>query len=610
MMEKDQIKDVIGQFKEDYSEWTDWYTECEKDDRFALGDQWEDADRQKLQNEGRPDLSLNMLHKPISLLTGYERQNRTDLRVQPIEGADQPMADVFSEVLKWCMSERSQDNKISIAFHDAVTCGIGWINPTMCYDEDFISGDIRITAENKYRIIPDPEMTEQDLSDCSRIFRHAWIHKDKAKQLYPDKKDEIDALKEGDTSNFTIQQPLTSSNKTHISIIEKWYREYEMKKYLFDGVNIVPVDKGGAARAQELIRTVPEYAHMEIISRKVPVIKLLSVAGSDIVLYDDVNPDKVNMYPFIPVFGHYYPHFNDWKWKLFGLVRPLRDVQREKNKRRSQLLHAALTVPFSGFMYEEGAVDDPSVFNTSSGAGKVIKINDINKVKQITAQEIPSALVQLERMNDNDFVQMSVNPDLLGAVGQGASGASAPGVSLQLRQRQGLIAVQSFFDNMSLAKKMLGKYMIELIIENFTEDKIQRILGDSVQVPQGFKEMARNARFDCVIDEVVNSPTYRMNNFSILATLMQNGFPVQPETLVKWSDFPQGLKDDLKGDIGVMRGTQAPGGGQVPMPQPEYSDVPISANPIDAGPMSDVPMGAPRKGVDIGSYNTVIGGEY
>lgn len=584
MTDKSKIKESKELWTECESEWTSWMTTAEEDMKFYLGDQWDGADRSKLEAEKRPVLSLNKIKKQIDLVSGYERQNSTDLRVQPVEASDQPMADVYSEVLKWTISDRGGSHYISNAFENALKVGVGYIWPEIEYDKDFVNGDLRLRSENPFRIMLDPDFSEPDLSDCGYFFRFSWMGKSACKALYPDFAEDIEKLSGGNKSEFTFQTPLTNT-KNRVMVKERWYREYVKKKFVVDGLMVVPVEGSRVRNIEDLKKNMPDqYGHLEIIERTVPVIKLFTTVGNEVIVYDDDSPYKCSMYPLIPIFAYYTASYNDLEWKLAGMVRVLKDVQRETNKRRSQLLHAAMTVPLSGWMYEEGAVDSPEELKNSAGAGKSLKVRDMNKLKQIMPTPLPGGLIQLEKMHQEDMLTMGLNADTLGTI-DGGSGASAPGITLQLRQRQSLISVQGLFSNLSYSKKLLGKYLIELINLNWNTEKIERIINRPV--PEGFDEVKAMAQYDCVIDEVMNSPTYRMNNFQIIMTMMGQGFPVSPETSVKWSDFPQGLKDDLNKDI---QAAKAP----PPVPAPAGpGGMDVAAMMGGVPPVSEAPMEMP-----------------
>ena len=116
-----------------------------------------------------------------------------------------------------------------------------------------------------------------------------------------------------------------------------------------------------------------------------------------------------------------------------------------------------------------------------------------------------------------------------------------------------------------------------MINERWDRTKLERIIGR--ELPMDWDDVKQYARYDVVIDEIINSPTYRMTNFVILTQLAQSGFPVSPQTIVKYSDFPQGMKDDIMNDIQQAQQAQQPQG---PPPTPETPN--IADAPMDVPP--------------------------
>ena len=76
-------------------------------------------------------MSLNYLKKNVDVLSGFQRQNRSDIKVLPVEGSDELIAEVLTEVTKWVTNDQVSEFVISDAFKDSLICGIGWIVPVL-----------------------------------------------------------------------------------------------------------------------------------------------------------------------------------------------------------------------------------------------------------------------------------------------------------------------------------------------------------------------------------------------------------------------------------------------------------------------------------------------
>lgn len=526
-------KNVVALWESTVREYQPLLDEMEEDFKFRLGDQWDDGDKAQLHKDGRPVLSLNTCKKACDIITGYQRQNFADIRVLPIENSDADRAEIYSELVKWIMARGTNKMHCTFAFDDAVTCGLGWITAEMKYDKDMVNGDIVIGHASPFSILPDPMFKEPDLSDAKYVLRYSWLSKDEIEMLYPESN--LSEVQETEPNEEYTQQPKAHGVKK-VLIIEKWYRAYVKRTILIDTETEEIVEIGG-----EMTEEAARAAHPmgRILTRKVPTVKLITVAGDGTVLYDGDHPHGTDSYPFFPVFGYFTPSFNELDLRHQGMIRILKDPQREKNKRRSQSMYAVMSLPLAGYMIEKGAVDSMESFTVTKGGMKVIEYNPGKAIKQIQAPDLPSALVQLESMSDQDMKQIGPNPDLLGE----QMSRSEPGINIQLRQKQGMSAIQEFFDNLSFAKKTMGVYILDLIRENFTDLKVARILGRDVE--EGFVEAGADIEFDCVVDEVAESPTYRMGVFTTLAGLKSQGMNVPDELLYELADMPKAMKETI-----------------------------------------------------------------
>ncbi|MHC4773353.1 MAG: portal protein, partial [Planctomycetota bacterium] len=63
--------------------------------RFYTGDQWSAADMEKLQQEKRPALTINLVLPIINLLSGIQRQGRQDITVVARKGGYGKLASVY-----------------------------------------------------------------------------------------------------------------------------------------------------------------------------------------------------------------------------------------------------------------------------------------------------------------------------------------------------------------------------------------------------------------------------------------------------------------------------------------------------------------------------------
>ncbi len=437
-MEKIREK-ILAAYEEAKSGWSDYIINCLEDNEFYLSKQWSDADLETCAKKNSPALSINHIKGNVDLISGYQRQNRSDLKVYPIEGSDALYADVYTRVIKWIMTDRNAEFIVSDAFKDALKGGIGWLNAYLDYQLDPINGDVVVKKTSPFEILPDPHFIERDLSDCDYIIRHKKLNKDKLKSLFPKYKTQIDALggnvvNDENTQYTTV--PGDMGNK--ILVLEYWHREWEETDFLINSQDTSDCFRwnGTPEEMEEFQKEAPNYIP---VKRNIPRIKLAILVDKDLVVYDGNSPHDTDEYPFIPVFAFYDSSMAEWSLKLQGIIRPLKDLQREKNKRRSQIMQAINTMPHSGWIYEKNAVDDKAVLANSSGAGKLIEYNPgRTRPERIPPPDLPASIMQLEMMFGDDMKIVGANPDLLGLITE----KGAPGIAIQLRQKQGITSIQ------------------------------------------------------------------------------------------------------------------------------------------------------------------------
>lgn len=468
--------EVMEAYEDAQSAWSDWRIEATEDFNFYLGEQWSEDDITNSPPD-YPNLTMNIIKKPVDLMSGYQRQNRTDLKAYPTEGADTRVAEIHTQLMKYTLSRAGQVQAWSQGCLDAFICGLGWVHPHISYKYDKINGDILIDKEDPFRIYPDPYFNKIDLSDAGYIIRSAYISKEKAKEIYPDAREDIENLP-GEADQLEDNRPKRNFRQTDkmVNIIEKWTKDKTKKKFLIN------IKTGEKVEFKDDIKTAYEQSQnkefFEVVSDYEENVKLTTLAGN-LILYDDENPFKVNnSFPFIPIFGYYTSSHTDWRLRIQGLVRKYKDIQREKNKWRSQAMYSVLTKHLLGYFVQEGVNVDVEEFH---GGARIVRVSDINLIREIPPPIFPQTYSAMENQFDNDSVRIGENADLIGlSGGEGGSAATAPGVTLQLRQRQGMTSVQEIFDNMSTAYKLMGNYHIELVNKNYSRQKIESICGENI----------------------------------------------------------------------------------------------------------------------------------
>ena len=522
--------------------------QMEDDFKIYLGDQYTDKEKSALARKGKPQLVINVAKKPCDLLSGFQRQNWADLKCLPIEGADEEQADVYTQLFKWIFSTQGASHFVSQAFDDAVVCGMGWVAPEVVHERDLLYGDIKVMRESPLSVMMDPATNTADLSDCMYLLRHAWMSKTRAKALFPEFSDLIDKSGAG-VAKGEFNAP--KDTRHMVRILENWRRVYTKKKIAMNLLTqeIIEIEQDTALEGQE------DYRIMDI---PVSEIQLYTTINEKEVIFDGPSPYGVRRFPLIPIFGYWCPSFPDWEWRVQGIIRVLKDSQREKNKRRSQVMEAILSMPHGGWFVEKGAVDNYEPLRKAGSTSRIIEVNPGKTApRPIETPPMAGAIMDLETQHSADIRELGLNPDLLGIVGE----RGAPAALGAMRQKQGITAVQMIFDNFAMAKKELGRYLIDLTRHNWDNTKVERIIGS----PIGFDIANSGEYYDVAVDELIESPTYRMANFMVLMQMVQQGYPIPPQLIIEMADIPPSVKEKILAQMQAPPSEQTPpDGGEIP----------------------------------------------
>jgi len=572
MSAKSDYDEMMDALREAWEAWQPWMREAKTDVKHVLGDQWKDSDKAYLDAQGRPHLVINNLRRFHNLLVGYQRQNRLGISYKPFEGSDAVTAEQLSDLARLAMENDGGYHQMSRAFASTIKAGLDWVNIFVDFNEDWESGDVGFKRTAWTKLFPDPLLQEMDLSDCNYLLRREPLTDTQAKMIIPGYKLDEGKGQAGPYEYKIILDPgelIRLREQRHV-LTEFWKREWKPKTWLYDITTgekrLFDISKSANNLESRLRFIMQQFPQLWIVRKKAKVVTLELYIGDDQV-WKGEDPNGCGDFPYVPLFCYWDPEYDQMKWKLQGIIRPLRDPQDEQNKRRSQILHIINTIATSGWMWEEGALEDESQMANASGAGVQIrtKQGQLESVKQVQPPRVPLEILKLEEFLANDAQNISgINAELLAQMEK-----DTPGISIQLRQRQGLIIIQEIFDNLRFAKKMLGKRYAKTVQSNYSPQKVARILNQQPAPAFYTKDFQK---YDCVIDDAINSPTQREYNFHKLMWFHQNVSPVHPLILLELADIPERYRQpqaqymlaQIQNMGGLMPGA---GGGKGPIPK-------------------------------------------
>ena len=377
-MSKDILRKVYKDLKYSSSKYSKLHRAIKNDFKFAQGEQWDEDDVETMRKAGRTALTINKIKPIIKLITGIERQSKSDYIGLPEGGEDTIIGNIVTKLLKNISKCGNLAAKASIQFKNGAIGGISYIEPYLDYSHDLINGVLKFKSISGADVYPDPDGKEYDLSDHKFVIKVTKdLSKDDLELLFPDDVKKIDKIVNGKISlegmqivqsgNQVLDYPDTndglSGNDSDdedkpdgFDLIDYYYKSLRTAYYIADkqsGTIQEAVDKEEAERIAGQIETAV------VIEKKVPAIKHYQVVGLTVMYDGDAwSYPRHKGYPIFPFYAEFNTEdVNDKELSIQGIVRSIKDLQLEFNKRRTQELVHLNSSANSGFDIEKGQLD-------------------------------------------------------------------------------------------------------------------------------------------------------------------------------------------------------------------------------------------------------------
>lgn len=563
-----------------------------KAEEFYRGKQWKDDIKKTLESTSRAALTINEIEPKLDVLSGYERQNRMQINYRPVEGGDQTTADILNIVVKNILYRNDFEVEEDDVAEDQKVRGRGIFN-TYIDEDSSVNPEIRIERFPSEDIVFGPHKA-RNLRDLEYFIKRPWYSKAKIKQLYPEKKNEVDSMVSmfsNDKDEFYkhlrvrgMQYDVSSNSEPidlfsggemidieskNIRLLELWRKQYSRVSLITEAVGSLaeqfPVTIGKKAK------TIPGLVVKNVNQARY---RVTVVAG--MVLLDDYMSDMI-VWPIVPVYAKKRgSHF--WG-KVIGAV----DAQQQANKSYSQYMDILNKVAAYGWFIDgdlfETPKDERDFIENSSKPGFVSRLKDVNRQpSMVEGVKMPTEITN-GLIISSDTIARILN---IGPAMQGLDNGQESGIALVEKRQSGLVGNEYLFSNMSLAKRQLGRLIVHLIQDNYSADRIARIVINQatsrgqdmagITNPQtgevvGAGEYTYDdivalienkdlTQYDVVVDEKPWTSTMRRASFYEFSQLAQHGYQVPPNLLLDLSDMPKKLVDEVKAMNAAMQQQQ------------------------------------------------------
>lgn len=451
------------------------------DEDFYDHIQYTTDDLAVLAARGQAPLVFNITQTTVNWLLGSEKRAKKDFRILPRKKDGAKAAERKTQLLFHVRDENQSDYQWSDAFASAVKAGMGWIEGAQgSPDEGTI---LHERAENWRSMLWDSTAVEYDLSDARYMTRTKWLDLDVAASIWWNRRGMLDFSTRsstlgmasldnlGDDSMDSVElehfQYLASTGRNYwgatrdrVRVIEMWFKRPVQAKIMRGGQFSGEVfDEWSPGHVSDL------NAGLATLSTK--PLQMMHVALMTEAGFLDIrrSPYRHNKFPFTPVWG--YRRARDGM--PYGLIRGIRDIQRDLNRRAAKALHhlSAKTV-----MVQEGAVDDiDTLRDEAARPDAVIVYKPGNPAPTVESDmDVGQAHVQLMDI-DRQMIQQvgGVTDENLGRKTNATSG-----IAIERRQDQGALATDLFFDNLRRSRLCHGTKTVILVEQFYTmQDEIR-----------------------------------------------------------------------------------------------------------------------------------------
>lgn len=475
---------------------------AKKCDRFYQGggQQWDDADRAYLEEQGKPVLEVNLILSTVNALIGEQTSQRVDIVYKPKKKSDPDTAHALTAIAMAIQDDNRFEWVESQVFSDGVIGDRGFYDIRVDFSKD-ITGEVRITSEDPINILLDPDAKEYDPRTWNDVIKTKWFTLDEVETQYGKKaRDEVEMYVQSQTSfgsdSIEFEEVTFGEN-------DKWWGEYyqhdsgrdirrvrvieRQYRRIGDIRCFVDNETGDISEIPEMVtderaEEIAQQHNLSVITKKGRKIRW-TVSCDGVTIMDEWSIYR--SFTIVP----YFPYFR--RGKAFGVVRNLLSPQEQLNKLESQELHIVNTTANSGYTLEAGTLvnmTEEELEKRGAETGLVlVHARGSNPPQKIQPNTVPTGIDRMSAKSAASIREISgVREEMLGSAKSEVSG-----VQLQAAQARGLVQMQVPFDNLAKTRHFVAEKILELIQDFYTETRVFAVL-DRRDPMQGTKEVEIN----------------------------------------------------------------------------------------------------------------------
>jgi hypothetical protein len=467
-----------------------WVDQAKRAFDFVTNQQWDPLVKARLEADGRPALTFNVIEALVRSMKGVQRALRNDVRFMPVNDATAEQAQLMDTLWLHVQNETDLDFVESEVWEKGLIMQRAYYEARVSYD-DSLQGRLDIRSRRSQDIVLDPSADQYDPDNWPQVIDRRFVSYDDLRRLYGkdaverlpytampdwyDYEDNLAAHQMGRMPYYRDVYDMTDTSKMRAyMLIGRQYFDYKMKDVFIDmstgDYSEIP-EEWDRARVSHVLNSTPGLGTLR---RKVKTVRW-TVTCEDEVMHDADSPYK--HFTIVP----FFPTFIDGV--TMGAVDQLIDPQQLFNKVTSQELHIINTTANSGWKVKNGSLKNMSheqLERVGSKAGFVAVLENIDDMEKIQPNATPQGHDRLSFKADQIMQSLSG----VSRSGRGFSRDDASGDKVMQDQASQELNFASWLANLHRSKRLLAKRVLSCIQTHYTEERVIQINRGTALVPE------------------------------------------------------------------------------------------------------------------------------
>jgi hypothetical protein len=490
-----------------------------EDLKFFVSDQWDEGVRARREKARKPVLTIDRLNAFVAQIVGNRRLNETTIKIVPDNGGTEAVARVREGLVRSIQKISRADIAYDTTMLNTAVCGIGNFQCYLDYEsDDVFEQKICIAAiPNAFAVVWDRMAVDPTGSDAGHVFVIDTLPREYFKQKYPWAQPSDVSLVATSTT-LPVGDWVTDDN---VRVVSYWRMRTRKRTLALmnTGATLDITDDDSPETMAAVVARPDGSPIMREVDRKYAEMYLCS--GSDIL----EGPYELQI-SRVPVFR--VPAWEAWvgdtrhRW---GLVRKMKDAQRQHNYMRSAIMEKIMQTPRAVWTASAEAIagrekawrnshlsDDPVLVYNGDAA---------QPPQRVPPAQVEQAMLEMSEMTTQDLKDVSnIHEANLGMPSNEVSG-----VAIQARQRVSDTGTVIYHDNLNQAIEQCGMVVNELIPAVYDTPRVIKVLGeDARQDLQTINDMDNPKSVDITSGKysvsVVTGPSYQTKRVEATQSMM------------------------------------------------------------------------------------------